>query len=388
MKLHIRPRRREPGNRLIHALLVGAAILAFGCGPALPLRGEIDLGQIHVPPGFRISVFAQDLAGARFLAFSSSGVLLVSLTQQGRVMALADPNRSGRATRSSVLIDGLNRPQGLAFSGRDLYVAETGRVVRFKDAEGALLAGRSLPMEQAEMVIPELPAGGGHFTRTIVFGPNGDLFVSVGSSCNLCEEDDPRRAAILRLPAGGGPVEVYASGLRNSVGLRFNPADQKLWATDNGRDRLGDDLPPEEINIITERGNYGWPYCYGNNLPNPEYADSGKCRNAIPPAFELPAHNAPLGLDFYRGDQFPQEYRGDLFVGLHGSWNRSTPDGYKVVRVRVEQGKPVHWEDFATGWLQGRQAGGRPVDVLSGPDGALYVSDDRADCVYRIAYGQ
>ena len=363
------------------------SLVGIGCGPAHALPGRVDLGLLRLPPGFHISIYAEDLPGARFMAFSPSGILLVSLTEEGRVMALANPNRAERLTRSYVLLDGLDLPHGLAFRGKDLYVAETGRVLRFPDAETAVQAGRSIPKAQATVVVRDLPAKGMHFTRTIVFGPEGDLFVSVGSDCNVCLEKDRRRAAILRFPAGGGQEEVYASGLRNSVGLRLNPQDNQLWATDNGRDLLGDDLPPDKINIITQGGNYGWPFCYGNNIPDPQFRDPDRCRGTIPPAVELRAHNAPLGLDFYSGNQFPAEYRGDLFVALHGSWNRSQPDGYKLIRVHVKDGKPGRWEDFATGWLQGRRAWGRPVDVLSGPDGALYVSDDTAEVIDRITYG-
>ncbi len=368
--------------------VVAAVVAATGCGPALPVGGPIDLSRVRLPAGFRISLFASELPGARLMAFSPSGVLVVSLTEEGRVMALADPERTGRASHRYALLEGVDSPHGLAFRGRDLYVAETGRVLRFPDAEGALRQGRSLGMGEAVVVVPELPQGGNHFSRTIAFGFEGELFVSVGSSCNVCEEQDQRRGAVLRFPAGGGEGEVYASGLRNAVGLRWNPQDRNLWVTENGRDWLGDDLPPEEINVIGEPGDYGWPYCYGKNVPDPEYGDAERCRETISPALELPAHNAPLGLDFYQGGNFPAEYQGDVFLALHGSWNRSIPDGYKVVRVLVEDGKPVRTEDFATGWLRGRRAWGRPVDVLSGPDGALYVSDDRADAVYRITYGE
>ena len=363
-------------------------LFILGCGPALPQSGPLDVARVRLPAGFHISLFSDRAPGARMMVFSPSGWLLVSLTGEGSVLALAAPNHTGRVTRSFALVQGLNDPHGLAFSGRDLYVAETGRVVRFPDAEGALQAGRSMEKGGAEVVVPGIPAGGGHFTRTIVFAPDGDLFLSVGSSCNLCEERDPQRAAVLRVPKAGGTVEIYARGLRNAVGLRINPQDGTLWTTDNGRDWLGDNLPPEEINIVAGPGNYGWPYCYGKNIPDPDYNDPARCRTAIPPALELPAHNAPLGFDFYRGEQFPPEYRGDVFVALHGSWNRSTPGGYKVARVRVENGRPTRWEDFATGWLSGRRAWGRPADVLSGPDGALYVSDDRAGAIYRITYGE
>ncbi|MBI3895713.1 MAG: sorbosone dehydrogenase family protein [Acidobacteria bacterium] len=380
----------KPQNLCIRRFLlgIGVILITFGCGPILPFAGPLDLGLVRLPPGFQIAIFAEDLPGARIMAFSPSGILLVSLTQEGSIMALVDPNRTGRATRSYAFLKGLNRPHGLAFRGEDLYVAETGRVLRFAGAEAALHAGRPMQPSQAVTVVSDLPSGGMHFTRTIAFGPNQDLFISVGSDCNVCEERDQKRAAVLRLPADGNRAEVYASGLRNAVGLRINPQDGKLWTTENGRDRLGDNLPPDEINIITGPGNYGWPYCYGNNVPDPEYNDPARCCDKIPAALALPAHNAPLGLGFYQGDKFPDEYRNNLFVALHGSWNRRVPDGYKVVRVRVEEGKPVRWENFATGWLQGGRAWGRPVDVLSGPDGALYVSDDSAGVIYSITYGE
>ena len=365
---------------------VVAAVVAASCGPALPVSGPVDLSRIRLPDGFRISLYAAELPGARLMAFSPSGVLLVSLTGEGRIVALTGPEGGVRASHRYTLAEGLDRPHGLAFHGQDLYVAETGRVLRFPDAERALREGRSIDAAGAEVVIAGLPRGGNHFSRTIVFGPEGNLFVSVGSSCNVCVEEDERRGAVLRFPSGGGEGEIYASGLRNAVGLRLNPLDQKLWVTENSRDWLGDHLPPEEINVIAEPGDYGWPYCYGNNVPDPEYGDAEHCRETISPALELPAHNAPLGLDFYQEGNFPAEYRGDVFLALHGSWNRSIPDGYKVVRVRVENGKPLRAEDFAAGWLRGRRAWGRPVDVLSGSDGALYVSDDRAGAVYRITY--
>ena len=371
---------------LRHLGCVVAAVVAVSCGPALPVSGPVDLSRIRLPDGFRISLYAAELPGARLMAFSPSGVLLVSLTGEGRIVALTGPEGAVRASHRYTLTEGLDRPHGLAFHGQDLHVAETGRVLRFPDAERALREGRSIEAAGAEVVITGLPRGGNHFSRTIVFGPEGNLFVSVGSSCNVCVEEDERRGAVLRFPPGGGEGEIYASGLRNAVGLRWNPLDQQLWVTENGRDWLGDHLPPEEINVIAEPGDYGWPYCYGNNVTDPEYGDVERCRETISPALELPAHNAPLGLDFYQGENFPAEYRGDVFLALHGSWNRSIPDGYKVVRVRVENGKPLLAEDFATGWLRGRRAWGRPVDVLSGLDGALYVSDDRAGAVYRITY--
>ena len=304
---------------LSHLGCVVAAVVAANCGPALPVRGPIDLSRIRLPASFRISLYAAELPGARLMAFSPSGVLLISLTGEGRIMALAGPEGAVRASHRYALAEGLDQPHGLAFHGQDLYVAETGRVLRFPDAERALQEGRSIEVAGAEVVIAGLPRGGNHFSRTIAFGPEGDLFVSVGSSCNVCVEEDKRRGAVLRFPPGGGEGEIYASGLRNAVGLRWNPLDQQLWVTENGRDWLGDHLPPEEINVIAEPGDYGWPYCYGNNVTDPEYGDAERCRETIPPALELPAHNAPLGLDFYQGKIFRRS------TGAMFSWHCTAP---------------------------------------------------------------
>jgi glucose/arabinose dehydrogenase len=235
--------------------------------------------------------------------------------------------------------------------------------------------------------VPDLPKGSGHWTRTIAFGPDGKLYVSVGSSCNVCNETDPRRAAVLQFSADGTGGRVFARGIRNAVGIAFHPATGALWATNNGRDWLGDDLPPETILILKDGAHYGWPYCNGSRVPDPDFGRPDFCKTVALPTVEIQAHSAPLGLTFYTGEAFPVEYRGDLFVALHGSWNRSVPTGYKVIRIPVRDGKPGAPQDFGTGWLQGSRAWGRPVDVITGKDGALYVSDDRAGVIYRIAYG-
>jgi len=259
-------------------------------------------------------------------------------------------------------------------------VAETGAVKRLTDDNGDLVA------ERTERVTRDLPAGGMHWTRTLGFGPDGGMYVSAGADCNACDEKDPRRATIMRFHPDGTGREIYARGLRNAVGFAWHPATGELWATDNGRDWMGNALPPEELDRIRRGGDYGWPACYGDRQPDPEHGTAARCAKTIPPALSFPAHWAPLGITFYTGKQFPAEYRNDAFIAFHGSWNRFPPAGYRVVRVRFRKGQPVGYEDFVTGWLRGRRAWGRPVDVLTAPDGALFVTDDAGGRIYRITY--
>jgi glucose/arabinose dehydrogenase len=234
-------------------------------------------------------------------------------------------------------------------------------------------------------VIPDLPSGG-HYTRTIGFGPDGKLYLSIGSSCNVCDERDERRAAIMQYNADGSGGRVYAQGLRNAVGFVWRPGSDELWATNNGRDGLGDDIPPETINLVRDGDDFGWPYCHNGQIRDQQFGRLGSCDNVTRPAFELQAHSAPLGLAFYSGSAFPADYDGDLFVAFHGSWNRTTPTGYKVIRARFVSGQQTGTaEDFISGWLgAGGNYWGRPVDVTIGPDGSLYISDDYLGVVYRV----
>jgi len=324
--------------------------------------------------GFRVAVFAEDLDGVRMLSRGPDGTVYASLTRVGRVVALPDADGDGRADRIRPVIEGLRGPHGLAWAGDTLYVAEEHRVIRLVP-----------PDARVNVVVDGLPTGGNHTSRSILV--RGDtLLVSVGSSCNLCDERDPRRAAITSYRTDGSGERRFATGLRNAVGLAWHPITGAVWATNNDRDRLGDDVPPDRVNVLTEGGWYGWPECYLPNRPNPEYEDhASRCDEAIGPTVILPAHSAPLGLVFYEGAQFPEEFRGDLFVALHGSWDRSFPTGYKVVRVRLRDGVPVgEAEDFVAGWQIGRRWWGRPVDLAVGADGALYISDDFGDRVFRI----
>lgn len=347
---------------------------------------KLDLSRLKLPPGFHIAIFAA-VPNARQMAFSPGGVLLVTNISDGTVLALPDPQHTGRAERNVSVLSGLNAPHGIAFHKGKLYVAEINAVRRYDWDEAQLRASNG----QKIATIPG--SGGGHSTRTILFA-NGKMYVAVGSSCNVCVEDDKRRAAVIEYNDDGSKERIFTSGLRNAVGLTINPRTNTIWATDNGRDWLGDDLPPEEVNDLGPKGgNAGWPYCYGSRVIDTSQSTDFDCSKTIAPAVEMQAHSAPLGLLFYDGEMFPAEYRGSLFVTFHGSWNRNLPTGYKVVRIKFSdkgeaQGSP---EDFITGWIRPGETKkgkwmGRPVGLVVGPDGAMYVTDDSAGVVYRVTW--
>ena len=368
------------------------SLLAFltYAGSAYAEKTRFDLARLKTPPGFHVSVFAEDVDGARMMIFSPGGVLLVSESGEGKVVALPDPKHTGKAQRTATVLDGLNEPHGLAFYEGKLYVAENDRLRHYDWDEANLRA--SNPKQLAD-----LPGGGGHSTRTLLFH-GGKMYVSAGSSCNVCIEKDSRRAAVMEFNPDGSGQKIFAKGLRNAVGLAVNPKTDTVWATVNGRDMLGDDLPPEVIvDLGKDGGDFGWPYCYGDRVPDPNFTKPGddRCKNVARPKVQMQAHSAPLGLAFYEGSEFPAEYRNNLFVAFHGSWNRSVPTGYKVVRVKLDdQGQPVGGaEDFITGWLapgetkRGRWMG-RPVGIVFGGDGAMYLSDDAGGVIYRVTYAK
>ena len=359
---------------VIGRLLLLAAVLL------LPGGARAEQPPLKVPPGFHADVFASGVGSVRLMALDPAGTLLVSVPSRGRVLALPDAKGAGRADAIQTVVEGLDQPHGLAFKDGALYVAEGGRVQRFHYDPATRKA------TQGTVVVRDLPQGGGHWTRTVVFGPDGRIYVSVGSSCNVCRESDKRRAAVLRYQADGSGEQLFATGLRNAVGLAFHPSTGVLWATVNERDWRGDDLPPDYVTEVKEGAFYGWPDCI--TVRGKVIADEkgARCDGVTRPTVELQAHSAPIGLAFYTGSQFPAEYRGSLFVAYRGSWNRSIPTGYKIVRIRFQDGKPAGVEDFATGWLEGSSAWGRPVDVLVGRDGALYVSDQGAGRIYRIGH--
>jgi glucose/arabinose dehydrogenase len=343
----------------------------------LPITVLSSVDKLSVPQGFQIDEYASGLGSPRFMALSPDNVLFVTAIGEGAVVALPDRNKDGKSDESITFIKGLKRPHGLAFNDGYLYVGETNQVVRYK------YNGFDKEPGKKEIIVPNIPTKN-HFTRTVSFGPDGKMYVSIGSSCNVCIEKDKKRASIMRFNPDGSEGEIFATGVRNSVGLTWNPVTHELWATDNGRDWLGDNLPPDEVNIIQENKDYGWPYCYGDKIPDPDFKDSKKCEDTIAPIVELQAHSAPLGLTFYEGKMFPSEYRGDLFIAFHGSWNRSIPTGYKVVRIKMKDGKPGAIEDFAYGWMTATKKLGRPVDVLVGNKGELYISDDLGGIIYKV----
>ena len=335
---------------------------------------------LYLPPGFKVSVFAALLTKPRMLAVSPDGFLYVTLPESGKVAVLPDKNRDGVADNAYVFASGLNKPHGLAWQGNDLIVAEADRLTLLRDEDGDMKA------DIRKVIADSIPRGGVHWTRSVAIGPTGKLYVSAGSSCNACEEKEQGRAAITRYSNNGNGTKVYATGLRNSVGMAFHPEKGELWAVDNGRDHLGDDLPPEELNKIIDGGDYGWPYCFGDRTPDPELGSQWRCRNTIPPVEKMQAHSAPLGIAFGKGLKFPEQFRDSLFVAFHGSWNRTVPTGYKLVAVRFKDGKPDSlFLDFATGWIEGNEYWGRPVSPVVGGDGALYLSDDHAGAIYRIS---
>ncbi len=350
--------------------------------PAAPTRVVPPQGQINLPPGFGISVFASGLITPRSIAVGPDGQLYVAERGMGRIIRLPDRNGDGVADGIEVVASGFDRPSSLAFyKDGSLYVSTPTQVFRLSqmNANGTF--------DRRDLVIDGLPGAQGHFTRTLAFSPDwSSLFIQVGSSCNVCQESDPRRATILRYNADGSGGEIYARGLRNAVGLTFRPGTNELWASNNGTDNLGDNQPPDTIQIVQQGQDYGWPRCHAGTIVDPQFGGAGACNGVAQPLINIQAHSAALGLTFYSGAQFPADYRGDLFVALHGSIYRTVPTGYKVVRVHFDNGKPGPVQDFATGWLSGGRAWGRPVDVLTAPDGSLFVSDDADGIIYRIFY--
>jgi glucose/arabinose dehydrogenase len=421
-------------HRSSHALLITAVALLAGCGQSEGSNGvgsseapdsswassDAELSRLTLPTGFSIHLFAKDLEGPRMMAIGPDKALYVSEPRAGKVVRLVDVDRDGRADSTADAATGLNRPHGLAWLGDTLWVANTDAVVKTWSTKGD---GK---LDGVRTVVDGLPEGGRHWTKTIHFPPtkNGAepqyFFLATGSSCNVCEEHDPLRATISRWTIDGKPAgakslmnttaakamvhnggkyadAVWAYGLRNSVDFGWEPSTGAMWAVHNGSDVLGkenqaitDSIPHEEVvNIIQEGGFYGWPYCYedGQVSPLQEGATRALCQEQIAPALTDTAHSAPLGLAFYTGTQFPESYRGDEFITEHGSWNRSEPVGARVIHVNVENGKPQGLEAFITGWetADGKRWG-RPVGIIVGPDGTMYVSDDAGGRIYAIRW--
>jgi glucose/arabinose dehydrogenase len=366
-------------------LILVAALVGVGCvysgylSNMLPTAAA-ELDELTLPPGFRIAVYAADVPNARQMALGPPGVVFVGSRSEGKVYAVVD--RDGGNRMVHVVASGLNQPSGVAFRDGALYVAAVNRILRYRD-----VARDPAHPPKPEVVTDGYPSDGHHGWKFIAFGPDGRLYVPVGAPCNICTPPGPLHATITRLDLAGGRLDVVARGVRNSVGFDFDPANGDLWFTDNGRDWLGDDQPPDELNHLTKVGeHFGFPFCHGNGLRDPEHNAGHACGEFTPPARELGPHVAAIGMRFYTGRMFPEKYRGGVFIAEHGSWNRSTPIGYRVTFVKIENGRATSYEPFAAGWLKGGAASGRPADVLVMPDGALLVSDDKAGRIYRITY--
>jgi len=359
------------------SLLVALFLLIFAsaCQAA-----DLPLDEIKLPPGFAIELYAKNLPGARSLALGAKGTLFVGTRGEGRVYAIVN----GGSARAKVytIAQGLDEPNGVAFRDGALYVAEISRVIRFDRIEEQL-AKPPRPVT----VNDSFPDKTRHGWKFIRFGPDGKLYVPVGAPCNVCFSKDPRFASIMRMDADGSHTEIFARGVRNTVGFDWHPTSHELWFTDNGRDMLGDDLPPDELNRAPKPGlHFGFPYWHGRSVRDPEFGGLMPKDAFVPPEVELPAHVAALGMRFYTGSTFPAPYRDQIFIAEHGSWNRSTPIGYRISLVTLKGNEGGKYQVFAEGWLRNGEAWGRPVDLQVMPDGSLLVSDDKAGVIYRIVY--
>lgn len=367
-------------------VITAAIILLIGkdyvCFTVESGSDDKNLSSIILPEGFRIAVYADGVPGVRSLALGDNGTIFAGTRSEGKVYALQDDDGDFRSDRMFIVADGLTMPNGVAFYKGSLFVAEISRVLRFDEIEKRL---KNPPYPA--VVNDQFPRDRHHGWKYIAFGPDNKLYVPVGAPCNICESNDKRYASIMRMNPDGSALEIFAHGVRNTVGFAWDPVGKSLWFTDNGRDWLGNDLPPDELNSAPEKGmHFGYPYCHGKDIKDPEFGDKRKCSEFTEPQIVLGAHVASLGMKFYNGRQFPAEYRGRIFIAEHGSWNRNPPSGYRITMVTLKNGKADSYSIFAKGWLNGAKVSGRPVDLLILPDGSMLVSDDMRGVIYRIWY--
>ncbi len=363
-------------------LVVGIMLTSPSCRHAA--TAEAPTADLHLPPGFSIAVWAE-VPGARSMALGGDGTVYVGSQGAGKVYAVRDEDGDMIAERVITIASDIDSPNGVAMHDGDLYVAEISRVTRYPEI-GAHLDAPPAPV----VVRDDFPTARHHGWKYIAFGPDGKLYVPVGAPCNICLSDDPIFASITRMNPDGSDREIFAHGIRNTVGFAWEPQTGVMWFTDNGRDNLGDDVPSDELNRAPVAGlHFGYPFVHAAGVHDPEFYDRMPAGlEWTPPVAELGAHVAALGLEFYEGTMFPPEYRGQIFIAEHGSWNRSQKIGYRVRLVRRTGAKVTSDEDFVTGWLRGDDVSGRPVDLLTLPDGSLLVSDDYGGRIWRISYGK
>ena len=351
--------------------------LFFFALPASAQDRALPLEKIKLPPGFVIELWAE-VPNARGLALGKNGTVFSGSSSEGKVYAITE---SAGKREVKTLAVGFTSPIGVAFKDGALYVSAINRILRFDDIENRL----NEPGKPA-VVTDIYPSEKHHGGKFIAFGPDGLLYVAVGAPCNICEPPEPF-ASITRIKPDGTDFEIYAQGIRNTVGFDWHPETKELWFTDNGRDWMGDNQPPDELNRAPRKGmHFGYPYCHGGDIPDPKFGAKRDCSRTTPPEAKFDPHVAALGMRFYTGKMFPKEYQNNIFVAEHGSWNRRNKIGYRIKLVQLKNSKVIKQEVFAEGWLEQENAWGRPVDVLVMPDGALLVSDDYAGAIYRISY--
>ncbi len=347
---------------------------------------SLPLERLNLPKGFSISVYAEGLEGARSMAMGADGTLFVGTRNEGKVYAVKDTDGDFKADKTYTIATDLEQPNGVAFKDGALYVAAVSRLFKYNNIEEQL----ENPQEP-ELIYDDYPTEFHHGWKYIAFGPDDKLYVPVGAPCNICDSAtvDKRYASITRMDPDGSNREIVANGVRNTVGFTWHPDTKELWFTDNGRDMMGDDIPPGELNKLTEAGqHFGYPFCHGGTIPDPEFGDQRPCSDFVPPVQPLGAHVAALGVKFGQGPMFPESYQGHAFLAEHGSWNRSKKVGYRISLVKLNNGEAISYEPFIDGWLdeEAQEAFGRPVDLLFLEDGSLLISDDFGDAIYRVTY--
>jgi len=376
----MRKRKVIPSGAYLAGVLACLSLLAAAPGSIASDATDAVLANLRLPAGFVIEVYTDAVPNARSMTLGAEGTLFVGTRTAGKVYAVSRAPGSGRAARVRVIGERLNVPNGVAFRHGSLYVAEVNRILRFDDIEQHLDAPPA-----PTVVRDDFPRDRHHGWKYIAFGPDDRLYVPIGAPCNVCDQDG--YAVITRMNPDGSDREVFARGVRNTVGFTWHPQTRELWFTDNGRDWMGDDLPPCELNRAPQSGlHFGFPFCHGKDIVDPEFGDRGVCTESVPPVQDLGAHVAPLGIRFHSGRGLPEIYRNRVFIAEHGSWNRSDKSGYRITMVTLDGNRAVAYEPFATGFYTGDEVHGRPVDLLEMNDGSLLVSDDHAGAVYRITY--
>ena len=369
---------------VLFLLIITALISCEPKNKALEKKDDPQLSKLKLPEGFSISFFATDVNNARSLALGDNGTVFVGNRKGKNVYALVDADGDGVAEKKYTVANDMNAPNGVAFRDGALYIAEIDKVYRIDNIESTL-ENPAKPV----LINDSFPSEEHHGWKYIAFGPDGKLYVPVGAPCNICNdsEKDKRFASITRMNADGSGLEVYAHGIRNSVGFAWHPQTKELWFTDNGRDELGDDMPADELNIASQKDeHFGYPYCHAGVIPDPEFGKGKNCGDYKAPASTLTPHGAALGMKFNTGSMFPEQYKNQIFIAEHGSWNRSKPIGYRIMVATIDGNAVTGYKPFIEGWLTNGEAWGRPVDVLFLKNGSMLISDDHANAVYRVTY--